>query len=88
MRLPLLPALNFQFISYLSSTAFRGLIAQVFIEEGIACGFQSNDKQKTKKELTIPYPLVPLTSALNYLRGCLPFLAKRIQPEQGLESLI
>lgn len=47
------------------------------IEEGIACGFQSNDKQKTKKELTRPPCAHSLTSALNYLHGSLPFLARR-----------
>lgn len=47
------------------------------IEEGIARGFQSNDKQKTKKELTRPPCAHSLTSALNYLHGSLPFLARR-----------
>jgi hypothetical protein len=36
-----------------------------------------NDKQKTKKELTRPPCAHSLTSALNYLHGSLPFLARR-----------
>ncbi|KAK7296581.1 hypothetical protein VNO77_50004 [Canavalia gladiata] len=47
------------------------------VEDGIARGFQSNDKQKTKKELTRPPCAHSLTSALNYLHGSLPFLARR-----------